>query len=117
MVEKIEDKILSKLAKTLKEKKAQQIVILDMRENGQNVCDFFVICHGQSGVQTQGIASNTIRELRQDIGLKPFQVEGLRNAEWILIDYGYIVAHIFREDIRDFYRLEDLWADAETKTI
>lgn len=117
MVKTVKDPLVSKLTKTLKSKKAQNIVVLDMRETGQNVCDFFVICHGTSGVQTQGIAENTIRELRTEEGFRPIQVEGLSNAEWILVDYGNVVAHIFREDMREFFRLEDLWADAKITTI
>lgn len=117
MVKTVKDPLVSKLTKTLKSKKAQNIVVLDMRETGQNVCDFFVICHGVSGVQTQGIAENAIRELRKEEGFKPIQVEGLSNAEWILVDYGNVVAHIFREDMREFFRLEDLWADAKITTI
>ncbi|MGD9492903.1 MAG: ribosome silencing factor [Bacteroidales bacterium] len=117
MVKTVKDPLVSKLTKALKSKKAQNIVVLDMRETGQNVCDFFVICHGVSGVQTQGIAENTIRELRKEEGFKPIQVEGLSNAEWILVDYGNVVAHIFREDMREFFRLEDLWADAKITTI
>jgi ribosome-associated protein len=117
MVKTAKDPLVAKLTKTLKSKKAQDIAVLDMRETGQNVCDYFIICHGQSGVQAQGIAENTIRELRKEEGLKPFQVEGLANAEWILIDYGNVVAHIFREDTREFYRLEDLWADAMVSTV
>lgn len=117
MVKTVKDPLVSKLTKTLKSKKAQNIVVLDMRETGQNVCDFFVICHGVSGVQTQGIAENAIRELRKEKGFKPIQVEGLSNAEWILVDYGNVVAHIFREDMREFFRLEDLWADAKITTI
>ncbi|HPF00909.1 MAG TPA: ribosome silencing factor [Bacteroidales bacterium] len=117
MVKTVKDPLVSKLTKALKSKKAQNIVVLDMRETGQNVCDFFVICHGVSGVQTQGIAENAIRELRKEEGFKPIQVEGLSNAEWILVDYGNVVAHIFREDMREFFRLEDLWADAKITTI
>ena len=117
MVKTVKDPLVSKLTKALKSKKAQNIVVLDMRETGQNVCDFFVICHGTSGVQTQGIAENTIRELRKEESVKPIQVEGLSNAEWILVDYGNVVAHIFREDMREFFRLEDLWADAKITTI
>jgi len=112
MVKTVKDPVVTKLVKTLKSKKAQDIIVMDLRETGQNVCDFFVICHGQSNVQTQSIAENTIRELRRDEALKPLHVEGLSNAEWILIDYGNVVAHIFREEFRNFYRLEDLWADA-----
>ncbi len=106
------DPLVSELTKTLKSKKAQEIIVLDMRETGQNVCDYFIVCHGQSKVQTQSIAENTIRELRSNDIARPFHVEGLANAEWILIDYGHVVAHIFQEESRSFYRIEDIWADA-----
>lgn len=111
------DPLVEELTKTLKSKKAQNIVVLDMRETGQYVCDYFVICHGQSSVQTQSIAENTIKELRSSVPIRPFHLEGMANAEWILIDYGYVVAHIFMEESRGFYRLEDLWADAKITTV
>lgn len=111
------DPLVSELTKTLKSKKAQDILVLDMRETGQNVCDFFIVCHGQSKVQTQSIAENTIRDLRTSGSAKPIHVEGLNNAEWILVDYGHVVAHIFQEESRSFYRIEDIWADAPVMKI
>jgi ribosome-associated protein len=116
MVKTVKDPIVTKLVKTLKSKKALNIVVMDMRETGQNVCDFFIVCHGTSSVHTQSIAENTIKELRREEALKPVHVEGLTNAEWILVDYGNVVAHIFREETRDFYKLEELWADADIKS-
>ena len=87
--------------------------LTDLRKTGQNICDYFIICHGTSKVQTQSIAENSINDLRKDLKMKPFSTEGMKNAEWILLDYGEVIVHIFLEDSRYFFHLEDLWADAK----
>ena len=115
MVKTVKDPLVSKLTKTLKSKKAQNIVVLDMRETGQNVCDFFVICHGTSRTQVEAIADAVEEKVLKASGIKPRYREGFHNAEWILLDYFDVVAHIFQEKYRNFYQLENLWADAEIK--
>lgn len=111
------DPLVSELTKTLQSKKAQDIMVFDMRKTGQNVCDYFVVCHGLSKVQSQSIAENTIKELRRSGPYKPIHIEGMTNAEWILVDYGDVVAHIFMEESRQFYQLEELWADARVTDV
>lgn len=113
MTEKQTKNPADQIAETFKLYRGADVVVLDLRKTGQNVCDYFVICHGTSKVQTQSIAENSIKDIRKDLKLKPFSVEGMKNGEWILLDYGDIVAHIFLEDSRQFFHLEDLWADAE----
>lgn len=97
----------------MQENKAQDIVVLDLREIGNAVCDFFVICTGESSTQVDGISSSVSRHTRQELSERPWKVEGKTNSEWILMDYGSVVAHIFYKETRTFYDLEDLWADAK----
>lgn len=96
----------------MQENKANDIVVLDLREIESAVCDFFVICSGDSSTQVDGIGSSVTRYTRENIAEKPWKIEGQNNSEWVLIDYVSVVAHVFYRETRDFYNLEDLWADA-----
>jgi ribosome-associated protein len=110
--------ILADIAvKGMQEKKAKNIVLMDLRKIHNAVTDYFVICHGDSNTQVDAIAGSVEEEIRKAIGEKPWHREGFENAEWILLDYVDIVVHVFQKDQRDFYKLEALWADAETAVI
>jgi ribosome-associated protein len=101
----------------MQENKAKDIVVLDLREIPNSVTDFFVICSGESTTQVDGINNAVVRLTRKDIQERPWHVEGKTNSEWILLDYVNVVAHIFYKDVRSFYDLEDLWADAKRTDI
>ncbi len=92
--------------------KAKDIVILDLRNLTSAVCDFFVLCSGDSSTQVDGIANSIARFTRKELKEKPWHIEGKSNSEWILLDYVNVVSHVFYKDARSFYELEDLWADA-----
>jgi len=79
--------------------------------------DYFVICHGNSNTQVQAIAQSVEKETQKTLGDSPWHIEGTRNAKWVLMDYVNVVVHIFDQEARGFYALEDLWADAEMKHI
>ena len=96
----------------MQENKANDIVVLDLREIETAVCDFFVICSGESSTQVDGISSSVERHTRKELSEKPWRIEGKSQSEWILMDYINVVAHVFYKDTRTFYDLEDLWADA-----
>lgn len=96
----------------MQENKAQNIVVLDLRNISSAVTDFFVICSGESSVQVDGISSTVARHTLKEIKEKPWHIEGKTNSEWVLMDYVSVVAHIFYKDARHFYELEDLWSDA-----
>ena len=96
----------------MQEVKAKDIVVLDLREIESAVCDYFVICTGESSTQVDGISSSVSRHTRKEIGEKPWRIEGKNNSEWVLMDYVSVVAHIFYKETRSFYEIEDLWADA-----
>ena len=93
------------------EKKAVELVVLKVAEI-TSFTDFFVICSGTSSRQVQAIADAVTEHLKLD-GVRPMHTEGYSNAEWVLIDYGPFVVHIFTETSRRFYDLERLWRDAE----
>jgi ribosome-associated protein len=93
------------------EKKAMDMTVLRLAEI-TSFTDFFVICSGASTRQVQAIADAVIEQLKR-LGLRPMNTEGYANAEWVLIDFGTFVVHVFTEASRRFYDLERLWRDAE----
>ena len=92
--------------------------------NGTGICriDFkdiesapaksFIICEGKSTSQVSSIADNIREKLREKLGVKPYNYDGYRNSQWIVIDYGELIVHVFVPEFRHFYNLEDLWSDA-----
>ena len=109
------DFLLSQIVKAMQDKKAKQIVSLYLSKIENTVTHYFVICHAQSKQQVSAIFDNVLDEVQKNCGIKPFHREGFENSEWILIDYFDIVVHIFLDDIRAFYHIEDLWADTTLK--
>jgi ribosome-associated protein len=99
------------------DKKGEQIVSIDFSNIHNTLFKGFVICHGNSRVHVESIADNVEEFVRKQSGIKPWHKEGQANAEWILLDYVDMVVHIFQEKYRNFYQLENLWADAEIKYI
>jgi len=92
--------------------KARNPVILDFTGMKGTVCDTFIVCHGSSRTQVEAIADHVIEEVKKQTGQNPWHKEGFENAEWILIDYSDVVIHVFQEERRRFYNIEQLWADA-----
>lgn len=116
--EKATSKILADtIVEGIQEVKGKDIVLLDMRDIENSICDFFVICSGESSTQVEGIANSVRRETIKKLKEKPYHEEGKSNAEWVLLDYVSVVTHIFYKEKRGFYNLEDLWADAEKTEI
>ena len=110
-----EEKLFETIIEAIKQKKGKDIVSINLREIENTLFDFFVICHGESTTQVEAIADAVELKTREEFNLRPSHLEGTRNAQWILIDYQGIVVHVFLQQQREFYRLEDLWADGEIK--
>ena len=104
------------LADAIQDKKGQNVISLDLRKIEGAIADFFVICNADSTTNVSAICDNVIKEMKEQLGLRPLRSQGLENNFWIILDYGNIVVHIFQTPYREFYRLEDLWADAPSKT-
>lgn len=109
---KVSQKLVEIVKKGIQEKKGEEIVTLDIYKANPSVCDYFIICHGNSNTQVQALADEVVRVVKEDMGEKPFHTEGLKNSEWIIIDYVNVVVHIFQKKFREFYDLENLWGDA-----
>lgn len=107
------DELLNCIIEAIKEKNGKELKILDLQKIENSVCDYFVICHGTSNTHIDAITDKVYREAKEKLNELPFSKEGLENKTWILLDYGSIVIHVFQEEYRRFYNLEDLWADAQ----
>ena len=101
----------------MQEKKAKEIVSIDLRSLKNSVADFFVVCHADSKTHTDAIARSVEEYVSKKIGEDPFHKEGMGTSEWVLLDYLNVVVHIFQKEKRDYYGIERLWADAEIKQI
>ena len=95
----------------MQEKKAQNITIIDLRKLKEAVADYFIICSANSDTQADSIHDSVDEIVFTNQKLHPWRTEGEKQKEWIIVDYGDVVAHIFRKDKRPFYNLEELWGD------
>ena len=111
------EKLVEQIIETLNENKAVDIVKIDLRRIENCFCSFFVICHGTSGTHIAGLTDAVEEKVREDLDERPFHIEGLNAAQWVVVDYGDIVVHIFEKELRDYYQLEDFWADAQITEI
>lgn len=101
----------------MKEKKAENITIIDLKNIKNAVADYFIICSGTSDNHADAICTSVEDEVFKDTSEWPWHTEGRTNKEWILIDYVDVVAHVFIKEKRHFYGLEELWGDAVVKNI
>ena len=101
----------------LQDVKGENITILDLREIDNAVTDFFIISEGSSNTQVNALSESVHKSVRENLGDRPWHVEGKDNAEWVLMDYVNVVVHIFQKGTREFYDLESLWGDAPSKTL
>ena len=104
---------LKVIADAMLEKKAQDVVSLDLRSIGTAISDHFIVCNADSAPAVVAIADNIEDRMIEKCKRKVARTQGKENAFWVILDYGDIVVHIFQTAYRSFYRLEDLWADAE----
>jgi ribosome-associated protein len=105
------------IVKGMQEKKASDIIVMDLRKIKNAVADFFVICSGNSDKQLDAISDSIDAEVFKKFQENPWHTEGKNNKEWMLLDYINVVAHVFRKDRREFYALERLWGDADITEI
>ena len=96
--------------KAAQARKGEEICVLDLRDVS-SFTDFFVIMHGNSSRQNIALYEGVEEELKSK-GVRPLSVEGKQNAEWILMDYGFFLVHVFTRNARDYYSMDKLWGDA-----
>ena len=105
-----------KIAQLVLDKKAKDVLILDVR-GMTSYADYFVIASGESDRQVSAMADNVLSEMKKAENLRPIGHEGTETGQWVLIDYGEVVVHLFYEEVRAFYDLEGLWADAAREQV
>ncbi|MCS6903942.1 MAG: ribosome silencing factor [Bacteroidia bacterium] len=99
------------------EKKGFDIKVLDLRQIPNSITNFFIICSGSSDTQNSAIYDSVKKFTTERLNEKPWKTEGLRRAEWIIMDYVNVVVHIFLPRVREYYKLEELWGDAQITEI
>lgn len=109
----MENNIVKVIADAMLEKKGQRVVSLDLKSIGTAISDYFLVCNADSTTAVAAIADNIIVRMQEKCGRKVLRMQGLENDFWVILDFGDVVVHVFLTQYRDFYRLEDLWADAE----
>lgn len=113
LVRQDSDKLADVVVRGMQEKKAADIVVLNLKELKNAVADYFIICSASSDTQIEAIARSVEEEVEKLTGQNPWQTEGRMNREWVLLDYVDVVVHVFLRDRRQFYALEELWGDAQ----
>ncbi len=111
------DKLVEIIVQGLQETKAKDIRIVDMTDIEEAAASYFIICEGTSSTHVYGIADGVMDYVRDNAGQKAFGSIGMQSRQWIVIDYGHILVHVFQPETRQFYRLESLWADAPLTTV
>ena len=113
IIKYMDNKELKVIADAMLEKKGQDVVSLDLRSIGTAISDHFIVCNADSTPAVVAIADNVEERMIEKCRRKVNRTQGKENAFWVILDYGDIVVHVFQTPYRAFYRLEDLWADAE----
>ncbi|MGM0635900.1 MAG: ribosome silencing factor [Bacteroidota bacterium] len=111
------DQLITQIIKGIEDVKGNDITLLDLRDIDNTLTDFFVICSGTSNTQVDAIVHSVRKTVSKAIQDKPFNIEGLENSEWVLMDYVNVIVHVFQQHIRERYAIEELWGDAKITQI
>lgn len=106
-------KLIEQITEGIQDKKGKKIVVADLTRIDDTICNYFIICQGNSPSQVAAIVESVKDFARKGAGAKPFAIDGLRNAQWVAIDYSDVLVHVFLPEVRNYYNLENLWADAQ----
>ena len=109
--------LVDSIVAACQEKKAKDISILDMRRLPGSICQYFVVCEGNTPTQVSAIADEISEYVRKEMKEKPLGIDGMQEGRWVGMDYGTVIVHIFIPELRDYYAIEQLWADAEISKI
>lgn len=108
-------KIYKTIISAIQAKKGEDIVSLDLRKVNESVADFFIICSATSTTQIKAIAEHVEVKVNEILGERPYKQEGFTGLQWVIIDYVNIVVHVMQPNTRQFYRLEEMWSDADAQ--
>lgn len=107
------ENLVHSIIKGIQEKKGNHIVVADLNGIDGAICQYFIICQGNSPAQVEAITESVGDMVRIELKEKPAHIVGLENAQWVAMDYTDVLVHIFLPDVRDYYDLEHLWDDAK----
>ena len=105
--------LVAKIVDALQDKKGRNIITMNLTGVPGSICQYFVICEGGSPTQVSALSDSVWDKVSDDLKEKPLGAVGMREAQWIAMDYGTVIVHIFLPELRSYYNLENLWADAE----
>jgi ribosome-associated protein len=111
------EQLIDAIVEGIQRKKGIDLVKIDLTKIKSSECKYFIICHGNSNTQVDAIARSVEETVTELLNEKAWHTDGYRNSIWILLDYANIMVHIFQRDARQFYDLENLWADAHIELI
>ena len=109
--------LIEKIVDGISDVKGQNIEMIDLRKIENRICDFYIICSGSSNTHVSAILESVKKKVSKSLKEKPSHTEGEENAEWILLDYINVVVHIFQRQVREFYKIEELWGDCKINMI
>jgi ribosome-associated protein len=109
--------LLDSIISGIQEKKGKNITTIDLKGIPGVICDYFVICEGNTPTQVAAVAESIEHIVKTDLQESPIRVQGQQLAEWIGIDYGDIIVHVFIPELRAYYNIDNMWADAKTEKI
>jgi ribosome-associated protein len=111
------EQLLNAIVEGIQRKKGLELVKIDLSKINHTECKYFIICHGNSNTQVDAIAHSVEETVEELTNEKVWHIDGYRNSIWILLDYADVMVHVFQKDARNFYDLENLWADAPIEYI
>lgn len=114
---KFEKELVNTIIDGIQDNKGLKIVVADLTNIGNTICNYMIICEGNSNTHVNAIATNLREYVRKNAGEKPMAMEGFENSEWIVADYADVMVHIMQREPRAFYDLEHLWEDAKLTEI
>ena len=105
--------LIDTIVEAIQDTKGDKLMIFDLSKIENSVAETFIICSGNSNTQVSAIAGNIEKKVRNTLQERPWHVEGTENAMWILVDYVSVVVHVFQQETREYYDIEELWGDAK----
>ena len=107
-------KLIKTIINAIQEKKGENIISLDLRKVNEAVADFFIVCEASNQPQVRAISDFVEQQIKEKCDEDPYRHEGMKNLQWVLIDYVNVVVHVMLSETRKFYKLEEMWSDAVT---
>ena len=111
------DNLITSIIEGIENVKGLNINILDLRAIENVACKYFIVCSGSSSTQVNAITGSIRKYVSKEIGEKPWHIEGQENSKWVLMDYVDIVVHVFNEETREYYKIEELWEEADSTLV